>query len=131
MRITTPRMLARIAALVLAVVVLDACGSVARSTTRRDPSIMDTTDLRRDNYSTLYDAISAQHADWLLPRGGPTGNRSPELGVWVEGAIRSQGVAYLRMLRPSDVKQVRRLTTTESLHTYSWPWGGLVITPRF
>lgn len=131
MRINTPRTVARIAALVFAVVVLDACGSVARSTTRRDPSVMDTTDLQRDSYSTLYDAISAQHAEWLLPRGGPTGNRRPELGVWIEGSIRSQGVGYLRTLRPTDVSKVRRLTTTESLHTYSWPWGGLVITPRF
>lgn len=125
-------MAARVAAFVLLIGVVAACGSVSRSPmTRRDRSVMDTTDLRRDNYSTLYDAIAAQHADWLLPRGGPTGNRAPELGVWVEGAIRSQGVNYLRSLRPVDVRQVRRLTTTESLHTYSWPWGGLVITPRF
>jgi hypothetical protein len=39
-------------------------------------------------------------------------------------------VDYLRNLRPADIRQVRRLATTESLHTYSWPWGGLVLTLR-
>jgi hypothetical protein len=98
---------------------------------RRDRSIMDTTELRGGNFSSVYDAISALHADWLLPRGGPQTGRPPELGVWIEGQLRTRGVDYLKSLRPVDVKQVRRLTTTESLHTYSWPWGGLVITSRY
>jgi hypothetical protein len=97
---------------------------------RRDPSVMDTTDLRGANYSTVYDAISAQHADWLLPRGGPQTGRPPELGVVIDGQRRQRGVQYLRELRPVDVKQVRRLSSTEALNTYSWPWGGLVITLR-
>ena len=92
---------------------------------------MDTTELRGGDYSTVYDAISRLHADWLLPRGGPSGGRAPALGVFVEGQLRDRGVAYLRNLRPIDVKQVRRLSATESLNTYSWPWGGLVITTRY
>ena len=96
----------------------------------RDRSVIDSTELRGGNYSTVYDAVSALHADWLLPRGGPQGQRSPELGIWIEGQTRARPVDFLRTLRPVDIRQVRRLSTTESLHTYSWPWGGLVITLR-
>ena len=124
----------RLTLFVVFVIAAGACASrSADGTTRQrsDPSVMDTTALRRQDYSTVYDAISAQHADWLLPRGGPTGQRTPELGVFIEGSgTRHFGVGYLRSLRPIDVRQVRRLSTTESLHTYSWPWGGLVITLR-
>lgn len=123
----------RAAIVIAAVAVAAACthpsGTSSRAP-RRDPSIMDSTELRDGNYSTVHDAISATRADWLLARGGPSGTRRPELGVWIEGTTRSVGVAYLRNLRPIDIRQVRRLTTTESLHTYSWPWGGLVITLR-
>lgn len=97
---------------------------------RRDRSIMDTTELRNPSFSTVYDAISALHPDWLLPRGGPVNGVSPTLGVWIEGNTRSFGVGYLRNLRPIDIRQVRRLATTETLHTYNWPWGGLVISLR-
>ena len=100
------------------------------STPRRDRSIMDTTELRGGNFSTVYDAISALHGDWLLARGGPSGGRSPELGVWIEGQMRTRGVDFLKTIRPIDIKQVKRMSTTESLHAYNWPWGGLVITPR-
>ncbi|HET9425758.1 MAG TPA: hypothetical protein VFO55_10335 [Gemmatimonadaceae bacterium] len=118
-------------ALLLAIAVACAARDPGTGTTpRRDSSIMDTTDLRSHDYSTVYDAISRQHADWLFPRGGPVGGQRPVLGVWIEGNMRSMGVDYLRTLRPVDVRQVRRLSTTESLHTYSWPWGGLVITLR-
>ena len=61
---------------------------------------------------------------------GPVNGVSPTLGVWIEGNTRSFGVSYLRNLRPIDIRQVRRLPTTETLHTYNWPWGGLVITLR-
>jgi hypothetical protein len=115
-----------------------ACASKSRSASggtatanRRDRSVMDSTELRDPSFSTVYDAISRLHADWLLPRGGPSGGRAPALGVFVEGQLRDRGVSFLQSLRPVDVKQVRRLTTTESLNTYSWPWGGLVITTRY
>lgn len=100
------------------------------STPRRDRSIMDTSELRDPRFSTVYDAISQLHADWLLARGGPSGGRLPELGVWIEGQMRTRGIDYLKTIRPIDIKQVKRLSTTESLHSYNWPWGGLVITPR-
>lgn len=133
MRAPTPRFAARAAIFGFALAIAAACGATntgSGTTPRRNTSIMDTTDLRSHNYSTVYDAITGQHADWLLPRGGPVGNREPVLGVWIEGTTRSLGVDYLRNLRPVDIRQVRRLSTTESLHTYSWPWGGLVITLR-
>ena len=97
---------------------------------RRDPSIMDSTELRDGNYSTVYDALMARHPDWLLPRGGPQAGRPPELGVWIEGQLRTRPVDYLKTIRPVDIKQVKRLSITEALHTYSWPWGGVVLTPR-
>ena len=107
-----------------------AAGGTA-ATARRDPSIMDSTEIRGGNYSTVFDAVSARHADWLLPRGGPQAGRPAPLGIWIEGQSRQpRGVDYLRTLRPVDIRQVRRLSTTESLHSYSWPWGGLVLTLR-
>jgi hypothetical protein len=130
----THRLALRTTLFVLFVMAVGACAaksSDGTGTTRRsDPSIMDSTELRSNDYSTVYDAISARRANWLLPRGGPTGSRAPELGVWIEGSTQPRGVAFLRNLRPIDIRQVRRLSTTESLHTYSWPWGGLVITLR-
>ena|SRR5689334_4781506 len=107
-----------------------AAGGGTAARTRKDPTIMDSTELRSCNCSTVYDAISQLHADWLLPRGGPQANRAPELGVWIEGQLRTRPASFLRDLRPTDIKQVKRLSQTESLHTYSWPWGGLVLTPR-
>lgn len=127
------RLVFRATLFVVLVAIVAGCAARAGGSTdrtRRNPSVMDTTELRSRDYSTLLDAISALRPEWLLPRGGPTGQQNPELGVWLEGSTRSVGVAYLRNLRPIDVRQVRRLSTTESLHTYSWPWGGLVITPR-
>src|SRR6185436_1477792 len=100
-------------------------------TARRDPSVMDSTQLRGSDFTSGYDAVMRLHADWLLPRGGPANGRVPELGVWIEGQIRSRGVDFLKTLRPADVKQVRRLSITESTNSYSWPWGGLVITTRY
>jgi hypothetical protein len=102
----------------------------ASASQRRDPSVMDSTELRGGNYSTVYDAVSAKHADWLLPRGGPQAGRPPELGIWIEGQLRTRPVEYLRSIRPVDIMSIRRLSMTEALHTYSWPWGGLVITLR-
>ena len=121
----------------LFVVLAIAAAACAKNTTaggasapRRDRSIMDTVELRDPRFSTVYDAISALHGDWLLARGGPSGGRMPELGVWIDGQMRTRGVDYLKTIRPVDIKQVKRLSTTESLHSYNWPWGGLVITPR-
>jgi len=117
------------------VVALAACGPKApnagTSGPRRDPSVMDSTELRSGSFSTVYDAVSALHADWLLPRGGvSTGGRTPELGVWVEGQMRARPADFLKTIRPIDIKQLRRLTISEALQTYNWPWGGLVVTLR-
>jgi hypothetical protein len=126
----------RAAFFLLAVTAVAACfprhsDTSAEGASRRNTEVMDSTELRSDmSFSTLYDVISAKRPNWLLPRGGPLGQRVPELGVWVNSAYRTVGVDYLRNLRPADVREVRRLSTTESLHTYSWPWGGLVITLR-
>ena|SRR5689334_22958337 len=98
---------------------------------RRDPSVLDSAQLRGGNFSTVYDAIRQLHADWLLPRGGPSGGRAPALGVWIDGQTRDRGVDYLKTIRPIDIIKVRRLSITESTNSYSWPWGGLVITARY
>jgi hypothetical protein len=98
---------------------------------RRDPSVLDSAQLRGGDYSTVYEAISRLHADWLLPRGGPTAGNPPQLGVWIEGQTRNRGVDYLKTIRPIDIIKVRRLSITESTSSYSWPWGGLVITARY
>jgi hypothetical protein len=119
------------------VVATAACG--AKSTTaaggtataRRDPSVLDSAQLRGGNFGTVFDAIRQLHADWLLPRGGPSGGRAPALGVWIEGQTRDRGVEYLKSIRPIDVIKVRRLSITESTNSYSWPWGGLVVTTRY
>jgi hypothetical protein len=97
---------------------------------RRDPSVVDSAELWSSTAGTVYDLVSSTRADWLLPRGGPQANRSPELGIWVEGQLRTRPTSFLTTIRPVDIKRIKRLSPTESLHTYSWPWGGLVITTR-
>ena len=123
---------------VIALAITAACASKGATasggtatTSRRDPSVLDSTQLRAGNYSNLYDAVQRLHADWLLPRGGPSGGRNPELGVFIEGQTRNRGVDYLRTTRPIDVIKIRRLSVTESTSSYNWPWGGLVITTRY
>jgi hypothetical protein len=107
-------------------------GATGESATRsrRDPSVVDSVELWSSTAGTVYDLVSSTRADWLLPRGGPQANRSPELGIWIEGQLRTRPTSFLTTIRPVDIKRIRRLSPTESLHTYSWPWGGLVVTPR-
>ena len=96
---------------------------------------MDTTEFRRPEFRTIYDAIKARHPDWLVARGGATSLRNtarqtPAIGVFVEGESRGYDVYKLTELVVSDVKMVRRISGSESLATYGsdWPWGGIVIT---
>ena len=102
----------------------------AATATRRDPTIIDETELHAGGYATVYDLIRSTRADWLLARGGPSGGQAPQLGVWTDASQRSRGVDYLKTISPRDIKRVKRLSPTETLHSYSWPWGGLVITSR-
>jgi hypothetical protein len=116
-------------------VVTIACGAVPQGntgpSTRVDLTRMDTTELRGHNYATVYDAISVKHADWYVPRGGPVnGVDAPSVGVFFEYQRRNLGLSYLHDLRPEDVKGVRHLSPTESLSSFSWPWGAIVITLR-
>src|SRR4051812_45747941 len=108
-----------------------ATASGGTATARRDPSVLDSTQLRGGNYSNVYDAIQTLHADWLMPRGGPTAGAQPQLGVWIDGQTRNRGVDYLKTIRPVDIIKIRRLSITESTSSYSWPWGGLVVTTRY
>ncbi|HEY9227629.1 MAG TPA: hypothetical protein VIP11_13320 [Gemmatimonadaceae bacterium] len=120
-----------------AVVAAGACASspATRSSTST-ASRMDTTEFRRPEFRTLYDAIKARRPDWLLARGGVTnitngmGSRSPTVGVFFEGESRGYPLEKLQDLVGGDVKSVRRINGTESLATYGseWPWGGIVIT---
>ena len=96
---------------------------------------MDSTEFRRPEFRSLFDAIKALHPDWLMARGGPTslGNsarQTPVVGVFVEGDPRGYGLDKLSELTTRDASRIRRITSTESLATYGpdWPWGGIVIT---
>jgi hypothetical protein len=97
---------------------------------RRDPSVIDQTELHASTQATVYDMIRTTRADWLLARGGPSGGQTPQVGVWTDASQRPRGVDYLKTISPRDVKRIKRLSTTETLHSYNWPWGGLVLTTR-
>ena len=102
----------------------------AATTARRDPTVIDQAELHGGTHATLFDLIRTTRADWLLARGGPSGGQMPQVGVWTDASQRSRGVEYLKTISPKDVKRVKRLSTTETLHSYAWPWGGLVLTTR-
>jgi hypothetical protein len=96
---------------------------------------MDTTELRRPEFRTVYDAIKALHPDWLLARGGATSlsnskRQTPAIGVFFEGESRAYSLDKLTDLLATDVSSVRRISGSESLGTYGpdWPWGAIVIT---
>jgi len=96
---------------------------------------MDTTEFRRPEFRTVYDAIKTLHPDWLIARGGPTSLRNatsqtPAVGVFFEGESRGYSLDKLTDLVGGDVRAIRRISGSESLGTYGpdWPWGGIVIT---
>lgn len=98
-------------------------------------SRMDSTEFRRTEFRTIYDAIHAMHPDWLQARGGPTSTtnramRTPVIGIFIEGEMRGYGIDKLTELVGRDVRSIRRINSSESLGTYGsdWPWGGIVIT---
>lgn len=103
----------------------------AATTTNR----MDSTEFRRPEFRTVYDAIKARHPDWLVARGGPTSianasHQTPVIGVFFEGESRGYPLDKLTELVGGDVRSIRRISSSESLGTYGpdWPWGGVVIT---
>lgn len=96
---------------------------------------MDTTEFRRPEFRTVYDAIKALHPDWLVARGGPTSltnaaRQTPVVGVFFENESRGYPLDKLTDLVPGDVRAMRRISASESLGTYGpdWPWGGIVVT---
>jgi hypothetical protein len=102
------------------------------NTTPSDRSRFESTEFRGRGFSNMYDAVASQRSDWLRPVGGDRGTGgTPVVGVFVEGQRRSYDFDYLRQLRPEDVKLLRRIPPSESLHTYGfdWAWGAIVITP--
>ena len=121
---------------VMLAVALAACASTGGPHTGRTSSDrMDTTEFRRPEFRTIYDAIRARHPDWLLARGGPTsfGNaarQTPVVGVFIDGESRGYGLEKLTEFVGNDVVLIRRISSSESLATYGsdWPWGGIVIT---
>jgi hypothetical protein len=102
----------------------------AATAARRDPTVIDEAELHGGTHASVFDLIRSTRADWLLARGGPSGGQMPQLGVWTDASQRSRGVDYLRTISPKDIKRVKRLSTTETLQSYNWPWGGLVVTSR-
>ena len=104
-------------------------------TSRASNDRMDTTEFRRPQFRTIYDAIRALHPDWLMARGGPTSFRNtarqtPLVGVFIDGESRGYTLDKLTEFVGNDVLMVRRISGSESLATYGsdWPWGGIVIT---
>jgi hypothetical protein len=96
---------------------------------------MDTTEFRRPEFRTIYDAVAARRPDWLLARGGSTSftnasRQAPTVGIFVEGELRGYPLEKLRELVGRDVRSIRRILSAESLATYGsdWPWGGIVVT---
>lgn len=95
---------------------------------------MDTTEFRRPEFRTVYDAIKALRPDWLLARGGPTSltnaaRQVPTVGVFFDGESRGYSLDKLSDLVGDDVRSIRRISSSESLATYGpdWAWGGIVI----
>jgi hypothetical protein len=125
-------------------VLLAACASGSSSTSSASPSRaapvrransnqMDTTEFRRPEFRTLYDAIKALHGDWLIPKGGVTSISAPSepvVGVFIDGQSNGYPVSKLLEFVGGDVRSVKRISGGESLATYgpSWSWGGIVIT---
>ena len=98
---------------------------------------MDTTEFRRPEFRTVYDAIKTLHPDWLLARGGATSltnasRQTPTVGVFFEGESRAYSIDKLTELLGGDIRAVRRISGAESLGTYGpdWPWGAIVVTRR-
>lgn len=96
---------------------------------------MDTTDFRRAEFRTVYDAIKALRPDWLVARGAATSltnraHQTPVVGVFFEGESRGYPLEKLTELVGRDVLSIRRISGSESLGTYGadWPWGGIIIT---
>jgi hypothetical protein len=96
---------------------------------------MDTTEFRRPEFRTIYDAIRATRPDWLQARGGPTSisnsaRRTPVVGVFIDGDTRGYGLDKLTEFVGRDVKLIQRISPSESLASYGpdWPWGGIVVT---
>ena len=122
--------------LACAVALTGACATASGTRPRVENSNrMDTTEFRRPEFRTVYDAVRALHPDWLLARGGATsmGNSSrqtPRVGVFFEGESRGYSLDKLTDLVGSEVSAIRRISGSESLGTYGadWPWGGIVIT---
>jgi hypothetical protein len=101
---------------------------------RADRSRMDTLEFRNKSFRTIYDAIRATHPDWLNVTGGstsikPSGQNTPTLGIFIEGQNRSQPMEYLTRLTPEEVISVRRISASEALSMYGWPWTGVIVTP--
>ena len=113
----------------------EACATTSGTRPRANANRMDTTEFRRPEFGTVYDAVKALHPDWLIARGGPTslGNsarQTPVIGVFFEGESRGYQLDKLTDLVGHEVRSIRRISSSESLATYGpdWPWGGIVIT---
>ena len=115
-----------------------ACASGGASSPARRTSgstRMDSTEFRRPEFRTVYDAVRTLHPDWLQARGGATSlsnttMQTPVVGVFIEGEGRGYGVEKLAEYVGRDVKSIRHISASESLGTYGaqWPWGGIVVT---
>jgi hypothetical protein len=113
-------------------------GCASGSGTRSNAPVssrMDTTEFRRPEFRTIYDAVAARRPDWLIARGGATSmtnaaRQAPVVGVFFEGESRGYPLEKLRELVGRDVRTLRRISGAESVATYGpdWPWGGIVVT---
>lgn len=110
-------------ALVLAVTMmtLGGCGlHAARAVDARSRvNEVDQAELRASGASTLYDALARTRSLFLRSRGPSSIYNAPLDAVLVfRGGALMGTIETLHMLRPGDVRFVRRLTPTETFHKY-------------
>ena len=88
------------------------------------------TELSATGATTLYDALVRTRRQYFMTRGVSTAQRAPHDDILVfRGGMLMGEATVLRMLKPSDVKLVRRLSAVDTYYKYgkSVSVGGLEI----
>jgi hypothetical protein len=129
----------RVSTMVMSAFALIGCASVATSHAAPYAAQADApklgnevsgTELAASGATTLYDALGRTRRQYFAGRGVSTAQRAPrdDILVFRGGALMGEATV-LRMLRPSDVRVVRRLSAVDTYYKYgkSVSIGGLEI----